>query len=228
MTAASEKLAALRRQLAERFPSTHHQPGRALRTGIPALDEITGGLPLAAITELVCAAPSSGSHLLLAHLLAITRTGRTRVALIDSANSFDPGSMPGDLLTHVLWVRCHRPSAPVSKSITLALHATDLLVRDSNFGLVVLDLRCTPETDLRRIPSPQWYRFQRAVEATDIALIVVTPRAAVPSAQLRLLLNIAHDATALISERPTLIVRLAPVLQRQRFSLDPSGNASAG
>src|SRR6185436_15232410 len=96
--------------------------------------------------------------------------------------------------------------------------AADLLARDANLGLVVLDLRGAPESDLRRIPGPQWYRLQRAVEPTDLALVIETPRASVPSAQLRLALNTSHAFTALERERATLTTELAPALSRQRLA----------
>lgn len=208
MAAAPEKLAALRRQLAERFPTVPRMVGRVLPTGIPTLDQATGGLPLSAVTELVCAAPSCGSHLLLGQLLASTRATRTRVALIDSTDSFDPTSFPEDLLAHLVWVRC--------ATTTAALNAADLLARDANLGLVFLDLRRAPAADLRRTPATHWYRLQRAVEPSDLALVVATPRASVPSAQLRLQLATSQDANALEQERPRLITELAPALQRQR------------
>ena len=63
-----------------------------------------------------------------------------------------------------------------SSSTTTALQAADLVARDANLGLVMLDLRRAPDADLRRIPGPQWYRLQRAVEPTDLALVVETPR----------------------------------------------------
>src|SRR5438477_9768558 len=100
MTAAPEKLAKLRHLLAERFPTPTRAPGRLLATGIRAIDEATGGLPLGAVTEVVASAPSAGSHLLLGQLLGVTRSSRARVALVDSTNSFDPGSFPTDLLAH--------------------------------------------------------------------------------------------------------------------------------
>ncbi|WP_348253281.1 hypothetical protein, partial [Salmonella enterica] len=81
---------------------------------------------------------------------------------------------PADLLAHLVWVRC--------RSVTEAVAATDLLARDANFGLVLLDLRHAPTRDLRRVPSTAWYRLQRAVEPTDLALVVATPAASVPSA----------------------------------------------
>ena len=209
MSAAPEKLAALRRQLAERFPTVPRTLGRVLPTGIAAIDNAAGGLPLSAITEIVCAAPSCGGHLLLGQLLTVTRATRTRVALIDGADAFDPASFPDDLLAHVVWVRCDTTAK--------ALSAADLLARDANLGLVFLDLRSAAENDLRRIPSTQWYRLQRAVEPTDLAFIVETPRPAVPSAQLRFRLTSSHAASALERTRLTITAELAPTLQRQRL-----------
>jgi hypothetical protein len=209
MAAAPETLASLRHLLAKRFPTVPRTTGRVLATGIAAIDDITGGLPLSAITEVICAAPSCGGHLLIGQLLAATRATRTRVALIDSTDSFDPASFEEDLFAHLVWVRCGSTSA--------ALSATDLLARDANLGLVVLDLRRASDADLRRTPSTQWYRLQRAVEPTDLALVVETPRAAVPSAQVRFQLGTTPHLTALDRERLALVPELAPTLQRQRL-----------
>ena len=209
MSAAPKKLAELRHLLAERFPTVPRTIGRVLPTGIPTVDDVTGGLPLGAITEVICASPSCGGHLLIGQLLAATRVTRTRIALIDGTDSFDPDSFDEDLLAHLVWVRCASTAA--------ALSAADLLARDANLGLVVLDLRRSPEADLRRTPSTQWYRLQRAVEPTDLALVVETPRASVPSAQVRFKLGTSHGANALERERTTLIAELAPSLQRQRL-----------
>jgi hypothetical protein len=209
MTAAPEKLAKLRHLLAERFPTATRAPARVLPTGIRTLDEATGGLPLSAVTEVVASAPSAGSHLLLGQLLAVTRARRARVALVDSTNSFDPASFPADLLAHVIWARCG--------GTTVALNVADVFARDANLGLVVLDLRRAPAGDLRRIPGPQWYRLQRAVEPTDLALMVITPRASVPSAQVRFELRVSHPPSTFDCERPFVTAQLAPVLQRQRL-----------
>ena len=214
--AAPEKLAALRHLLAERFPTVSHggeplRASRVLTTGIPAIDEAAGGLPLSAVTEFVCAAPSCGSHLLLGELLAATRANRTRVALVDGNDTFDAGSYPEDLLAHLVWVRCH--------STAEALQAVDLLARDANFGLVVLDLRRAADAELRRTPATQWYRLQRIVEPTDLALVVETPRPLVASAQLRLLLPTSHGMADLESPRHHLAQQLSPSKQRQRLHL---------
>ena len=105
----------------------------------------------------------------------------------------------------------------------MALQAADLLSRDANFGLVFLDLRRAPEADLRRIPGPQWYRLQRAVEPTDLALVVVTPRASVPSAQVRFALETSHPSSAFERERPLLTADLTPALSRQRLQIASAG-----
>ena len=207
--AAPETLAKLRRQLAERFPTVPRTTGRVLPTGVPALDDATGGLPIAAVTEIVCAATSCGGHLLLQQLLDTTRRARRRVALIDSHDSFDPESCPDDLLAHLLWIRC--------TSTSTALQAADLVARDANLGLVVLDLRRAPDADLRRIAGPQWYRLQRAVEPTDLALVVETSRPSVPSAQVRFALTTPHSFSAFARERATLTAELSLTLNRQRL-----------
>ncbi|MCR6656727.1 MAG: hypothetical protein NVV63_13145 [Opitutus sp.] len=210
MATAPEKLAALRHLLAERFPTVPRTAGRRLRTGIPAVDETTGGLPLSAITEVVCAAPSCGGKLFFAQLLAATRAARLRVALVDSTDGFDPCSHPADELAHLIWVRCNGTAQ--------ALQATDLFARDANLGLVLLDLRHAPQSELSKIPGPQWYRLQRAVEPTDLALVVQTPRPSVPSAQVRLILDRSFSLRALDDERPALGAQLVATLNRQRLA----------
>ncbi len=209
MAAAPEKLAALRHLIAGRFPTATRTLGRTLATGIPSVDEASGGLPLGALTEIVCGAPSCGSLLFLEKIFRATRAARLRIALVDSADSFDPDSFPIDLLAHLVWVRC---------TVAAALAAADLLARDANLGLVILDLRRSDERELRRTPATLWYRLQRAVEPADLALLVITPCAAVPSAQLRFSLGISHSADALDRDRPILAGSLQLELQRQRVS----------
>ena len=55
---APEKLAALRRLLAA-SAAPAPDAGRVLPTGLSGIDDATGGLPLGAVTEIVCAAPRS-------------------------------------------------------------------------------------------------------------------------------------------------------------------------
>ena len=210
MPAAPTSLAALRHLLAERFPTLPKSAGRVLPTGIAGLDAATGGLPLGAVTEIVCQTPSCGGQLFLGQLLTVTRAASLRVALIDGHDAFDPASFPSDTLAHLVWVRC--------RTFTEALRATDFLARDANLALVVLDLRRAPEADWRRTPATTWHRLQRAATDAGLALVVITPRPAVPSAQLRLILSTPHDLSALSTPRATLATTLAPTLQRHRLS----------
>ena len=215
MNAASARLASLRHLLAERFPTVPRRAGRLLVTGIPALDQPRGGLPLGAVTELVASCPSSGSQLVLARLLALTRTQRQRAALVDAGDCFDPGSLPEDDLVHLVWVRC--------RSAAQAVQAADLLARDANLDLVCLDLRYAAPADLQRIASSQWYRLQRAAEPADLALLVLTPHVCVPCAEVRFVLDRSHPLAVLGTERPQLTPRLNATLDRQRRSSAVAG-----
>ena len=201
-------LPALRQLLARRFPTAARSPAHALPTGWPALDEATGGLPKGALTEIICAAPSCGSQLLLGQLLRQTRAQNLRLALIDSTDAFDPSSWPPGWLEHLIWVRAQNAPA--------ALQVADLFARDANFGLLALDLRHADTRDLRRIPATQWYRLQRAVEHSGAPFLIQTPQACVPSAQLRLSLEHSHTLDSQRDPRFTLLTALPFVPQRQR------------
>ncbi len=208
MPPASEKIASLRHLLAERFPAPTRPGGQTLASGIPALDAACGGLPQGAVTEIVATRPSSGSHSVLAQLLASTRARYQRVALIDASDCFDPGSLPADHLAHLVWVRC--------QNCVQAVQATDLIARDANLNLVFLDLRNVAWSELRRIPGSQWYRLQRAAEPADLTLLVLTPQACVPSAEIRFTLGLSHAFSELEAERPVFTAQLSATLDRQR------------
>lgn len=210
MASAPDKLLALRELLTRRFPQVNTLGrSRCLSTGVPAIDEATGGIPIGAVTEIVCAAPSCGGTLLFTRILETCRAQQLRVALIDGVDRFDPQSYPVDALAHLVWARC--------RSLRQVMQAADLLTRDANFGLIAIDLRGSLEHDLRKEPSTSWYRLQRAAEQTDLPLLVTTARAFVPSAQLRFVLDRPYLLSALERERPELTTELAPGLQRQRL-----------
>lgn len=207
-------LPALRQILEQRFPTAQRAADAALATDIPAIDA-AGGLPRPGLTELVCSAPSCGSQLFLGQLLHVTRLQGLRVALVDRGDAFDPCSWPAHLLEHLVWVRAHDASE--------ALHAADLLTRDANLGLVVLDLRHTVLAELRRIPAPTWYRLQRAIEPTLMAGVILTPFSLVPSVRLRLELATSHALSTQNQPRPNLVTTLAPELLRQRTHATAAG-----
>jgi RecA DNA recombination protein len=170
-----------------------------LVTGIAALDSLSGGLPRGCLTEICGAASSGKTTVLVAALAAATQQGETCV-LIDASDSFDPGSgaKAGVEFGKLLWVRCgtslcasvpsgaenrtfhHREHRDAQKATTSehrleqVLKATDLVLQSGGFGLVALDLAGIPQKFVRRIPLASWFRFQRAIEHTKTALLVVS------------------------------------------------------
>ena len=197
----------LRNLLAERFP---HAPASAegrLITGLSFLDRtIGGGLPKGAITELISPQVSAGGASLI-HALIQSASG-TAVALIDGRDSFDPQPLGNACLRHLLWVRCNKASE--------AIKAADLLLRDGNFSLVIVDLVLNPPEELRKIPQTSWYRLQRLVEPTSAACLVLTRQSMVGSAQLKIVLE--NSWTLETFEKDNAISRLQFRIQRSHLS----------
>jgi hypothetical protein len=203
----------LRRLLSERFPTAAAKPAAVLRTGTPALDEPSGGgLPLGAITEVVSLQPSSGGQLLILKLLEVTRRQRSRVALVDGIDTFDPRSHQPAGLEHLVWVRC--------RTLDETMHATDILAHDANLALVMLDLRGFTVPELRRVPASTWYRLQRAIERSDTVLLVLTTQPLVSSAVLRLNLCGTFTLADLDASQPDLVHSLPAEVQRNRLQLE--------
>jgi hypothetical protein len=180
------KIVDLRKVLAERFPHTPLPVAtRRLITGLSFLDQaIGGGLPKRAITELISAQISAGSASLIHALLQAAHRNRYFLALIDGRDSFDPSASgrPGNgCLSHLLWVRC-------TKALE-AIKAADLLLRDGNFPLVIVDLVLNAPQELRKIPQTSWYRLQRLVESAPTACLLLTRLGMVSSAQLKIVLE---------------------------------------
>src|SRR5438309_6001589 len=118
------------------------------------------------ITEIV-GGPSSGrtSHLL-ACLGDVVGRGET-AALVDTEETFDPGSaaQAGIDLRRLLWVRC-------GSNREIALRAADMLVRCPGFARVALDLG----ERVPRLPTTMAFRLKFAVRRTDVALLIVGRR----------------------------------------------------
>ncbi len=180
--AASSKIVDLRNLLAERFPQFVARPQTHLATEIAPLDVATsGGLPKGAITELTSPNWSAGSASIISGLLATAHRERYFLALVDGRDSFDPQPLGNACLGNLLWIRCTKAME--------ALKAADLLLRDGNFPLVILDLILNPAEELRKIPQTSWYRLQRLVEPVPTAFLVLTRRSMISSAQLKLVLE---------------------------------------
>jgi hypothetical protein len=131
--AASAKIIDLRKLLAERFPHPAVTTATRLFTGLPFLDQPTGGgLPRGALTELISPRTSTGSASLIHALIHGAYRDSYFVALIDGRDSFDPCGLDNDFLRCLLWIRCSKASE--------AIKAADLLLRDGNFPFVIVDL----------------------------------------------------------------------------------------
>jgi hypothetical protein len=172
----------LRNLLAERFPRKQLLPGTHLSTGLSFFDKATsGGLAKGAITELISPTESGGSASLIYALLQAAHRERYFLALIDGQDSFDPQPMGNARLQNLLWVRCRKAAE--------AIKAADLLLRDGNFPLVIVDLILNTRDELRKIPQTSWYRLQRLVEAAPVACLVLTRQSMISSAQLKIVLE---------------------------------------
>ena len=212
---ASGKIIDLRKLLAERFPHVPAAPATRLVT-LPVLDESAeGGLPRGAMTELISPRTSAGSASLIHALLRVAQRDNYFLALIDGRDSFDPCGLNNDSMRHLLWVRCSKGSE--------AIKAADLLLRDGNFPLVIVDLVLNSPEELHKIPQTNWYRLQRLVELVPTACLVLTRYEMVGSAQLKLVLenswNLETFDTHDVLSRLRIVVKrshLQPEIRRER------------
>ncbi len=215
----------LRELLAKRFPGLRtlaeiaRAPGEKAisvhSTGLGQLDRVLqGGLPKSAITELVCPPGRSGSALLIARLLRHAWESRQWSTLIDGQDSFDPASLENKVLSRLLWVRCENAAQ--------ALKAADLLLRDGNLPLLLLDLRLNPSAQLRKVPATTWYRFQRIVENNPGSLLVITPHALVSNAQARVVLSSRFTLKQLSERENVLLSNLKfELVHRRQAAIEP-------
>src|SRR4029434_9847724 len=123
-------------------------------TGVPALDVLLGGgLPIGDLTELVGDGQGTGTAQVIHSLLEVAAAGGRFVTLVDGMDSFDVDAASPTAVARRLWVRCRSPAE--------ALKATDVVLRDRNLPLVVLDLKLNATRELRRLVSSVWHRLRR-------------------------------------------------------------------
>ncbi len=151
-------------------------------SGIHKLDEqLCGGFPRRALSEIIAPRRGCGSALLLLQLLRNAAATHQFSALVDGLDCFDATAVDPQTLSHLLWIRCHTAED--------AIKATDLVLRDGNLPVVLVDLALNPDGQLRKIPAPTWYRFQRIVEESAATCIILTPRPMISPAQVRVTLR---------------------------------------
>src|SRR6266404_7818211 len=212
----------LRNLLAERFPQAPASEDGRLITGLSFLDQtIGGGLPKGAITELISPQVSAGSASLIHALIqaqrgAVVPVVPRPVALIDGRDSFDPQALGNACLRHLLWVRCNK--------VFEAIKAADLLLRDGNFTLLIVDLVLNPPEELRKIPQTSWYRLQRLAEAVPTACLIINRQGIVGSAQLKIVLE--NSWTLQTLEKENAISHLRFRIQRSHRKSELSDQRS--
>jgi hypothetical protein len=206
--AMSGKIIDLRNLLAVRFPQAPTLPGRRFVSGLPCFDQpIGGGLPKRAITELISPPGSAGSASLIHAFIYGAYRHNYFVALIDGHDSLDPCALDNSILHQLLWMRC-------SKALE-AVKAADLLLRDGNFPLLILDLILNSPEELRKIPPSTWYRLQRLAESVPTACLVLTRYEMVSSAQLKLVLENSWNLERL--EKQDAVSQLRIVVKRSHL-----------
>jgi hypothetical protein len=187
------RMEALRALVAEKFPqSPRRQEGR-LPIGCKAFDQ-KGGFLRGAVTE-VCGSIAGGVLLLAAVVNTAMRDGFF-VGLIDAANSFEPSDWNDEHLSRILWV--------MSGAAGPAIKAADILLRDGNLPVVILDLQMLPMSQLQCIPASTWHRFQRVIEPTATVLTVMTPQPVVEGAAARMAIRTDLTLDAMHLPRPAL------------------------
>ncbi|MGC6564164.1 MAG: hypothetical protein ACON38_00990 [Akkermansiaceae bacterium] len=169
------QLSDLRRQLREKFPSAHRDPLPEEAPPDPQKLEFAAGQ----LSEIIAPEASSGMSLLVSELLEQPRD--LPLALVDGRDTFDPASHSNQRCRQLIWIRCHQTQQ--------ALQCADLLLRDGNLPLVLLDLHLVCERELRQIPGNLWHRLKTQARDSGAALVALTPRPLVPSPHQRLILQ---------------------------------------
>lgn len=205
----SSKIVELRELMARHAAVPPPRQRARLPTRIAPLDRaLEGGLWKGGMVELLAPRRSSGSASLLRGLLHETAGQGLWSALIDGADSFDPQLAGDQTLSRLLWIRCHTAAE--------AMQSADLLLRDGNLPLICLDLCQNPPAQLRKIASTTWYRLQRMIEPTSVALLTVAPSPLIPCADVRLELQSVFSLGDL-EESPADLLRAVKLeVRRQR------------
>jgi len=216
----------LRQLLAQRFPHLRTgaqaaPPTETLATGVRALDVLLdGGLPRGQFTELVGTGHGSGSAQVIHALLRRTAADGQFLVLVDGADSFDVSAVEPDVLAHLLWVRCTDAGD--------ALKAADLLLRDTNFPLVAIDLKLNSAGQLRKISSSTWSRLGRILEQSRTAVLIVTPQAFVSGVAWRVQVETAFGIESLAQSPEELVPQLRFTMLRTALAPGEPLAAQAG
>lgn len=205
-------------------------------TGIAALDELSGGIPRGALTELCGPASSGRTSVLLSLMARMTQAGEV-CALVDASDSFDPASAEtaGVDVKRVLWVRCSEKTKSISDCRLSSDDCKDGFARGANRQSAIENRTWVSVANRRRA---QMSRVEQALKATDLllqgggfGLVAVDLADIVPEAARRVPLTswfrfrraVENTATALVvvEQQPyaktcaSLVIQLSAVSNQQ-------------
>lgn len=203
-----QKIVELRSLLAEKFPADLPRQSGSFSSGLSWLDA-QGGLLRGGLIEMVRPKSGTGSGLALVTVLRHSIAEGRRVALIDGADSFDPENLTPTERKAMLWVRCREAS--------MAIRVTDLLLRDGNLPVVLVDLAGNGVKETRHIPSMTWHRLHRIAEESGNAAMIFSPSPIVSSAACRFELTRTWQLRELAQRRACLMERMTCVLLFSRI-----------
>src|SRR5258706_3210403 len=188
---------------AEKFPgrrnSLRHASSRHWPTGLAQVDEaLDGGLPKGELTEIISSRKSSGAATLIRALLEKGATEHPVLAVVDGADSLDVSQITERTLSRLLWVRCLNSDE--------SLKAVDLLIRDPNVSLLLIDLAGNAQT--ARIPGSTWYRLQRLAQATSTVSVIFTSQPMVTPATARICLKSHFSLQAIETDTDELLKQI--------------------
>jgi len=209
-------IVAMREFLRARFPGAHVPlvpEVASVRTGQGLLDGL--GLAQGCITEVVSS--QTGAGLVIACLLERDSAVNEPTALVDGCDAFDPWSVRPAVLEKLLWLRCRETAQ--------AVKAADLLLRDGNIPLVLLDLQLHPLRVVQAMPSSVWHRLRLLTEKSGCCLCALTPGRSIPCARSRVVLEPHFTLEDQHDEHQALAAKLR--LRADRQSQQPMGAAAA-
>lgn len=215
----ASRIAHLRDVLARKFQEPTIRQGAIFPTGLASIDAKEGGLRKGVMTEIV--GPSSAGGLFIEAILSRLESEGSYAALIDAGRSFDPQGSESSALHRLLWVMCDHPRQ--------AVKAADMLLRDGNLPLILLDFQTVSLREIQRIPASTWHRFQRIVEPGDTVLVVLSRQPVVEGAKVRIAMRERWKLTAMCEYRDEIIKRVtAQVFSRAEFSTIPNQQQFTG
>jgi len=143
-------------------------------TGIPALDNYTGGLPRGCLTELCGPASSGRTSVMLSSLAAATHRGEY-CAVIDASDSLDPQALDASSvdLDHLLWIRCNDNSPQRHRDSERKERGKGCPISAAPFAAEVGIFAQTPFNFSRRkhdVTRASEHRLEQALRATDLLL----------------------------------------------------------